>query len=122
MSIATRAIRETPIAIVDTETTGLYPGGDRVIEIAVVRSEPGEDPKLVVDTLINPRRPVSATEIHGITDEDVADAPPFAGISARANAKGFGRSLNWVASRATSSSAASPTPSSGSVRLAPTSR
>jgi DNA polymerase III epsilon subunit-like protein len=82
MSIAARAIRDTPIAVVDTETTGLYPGGDRVIEIAVVRADPGEEPKLVVDTLVNPRRPVAATEIHGITDEDVADAPPFEAVAA----------------------------------------
>lgn len=76
-----RAIAETPITVVDTETTGLYPGGDRIIEIAVVRAAPGEEPKVVLDTLVNPERPVSATEIHGITDQDVADAPTFRDIA-----------------------------------------
>lgn len=76
-----RAIAETPIAVVDTETTGLYPGGDRIIEIAVVRAAPGEEPTVVLDTLVNPERPVSATEIHGITDQDVADAPTFRDIA-----------------------------------------
>ena len=76
-----RAIAETPIAVVDTETTGLYPGGDRIIEIAVVRATPGEEPTVVLDTLVNPERPVSATEIHGITDQDVADAPTFRDIA-----------------------------------------
>lgn len=75
--ISRRKIADTPLAIVDTETTGLYPGGDRVIEIAVVRADPGAEPKVLIDTLINPKRPVSATEIHGIRDADVADAPTF---------------------------------------------
>lgn len=79
--ITNRLIAETPISIVDTETTGLYPGGDRVIEIAVVRAEPGQAPEIVLDTLVNPERPVSATEIHGISDADVADAPTFRQIA-----------------------------------------
>lgn len=83
VGISDRRIAETPIAIVDTETTGLYPGGDRVIEIAVVRANPGEEPAVLVDTLINPRRPVAATEIHGISDADVADAPTFDQVASR---------------------------------------
>lgn len=79
--ISARQIADTPIAIFDTETTGLYPGGDRVIEIAIVRIEPGGEPIVVLDTLVNPGRPVSATEIHGITDSDVADAPSFAEVT-----------------------------------------
>lgn len=81
LGIANRLIAETPVAIVDTETTGLYPGGDRIIEIAVVRAEPGRPPEIVLDTLVNPERPVSATEIHGISDADVADAPTFRQIA-----------------------------------------
>lgn len=79
--IAQRLIDEVPIAVVDLETTGLYPGGDRIVELAVIRIEPKQQPELVLDTLINPRRPVSATEIHGITDEDVVDAPTFEEIA-----------------------------------------
>lgn len=82
MGILNQSISETPIAIVDTETTGLYPGGDRVIEIAVVRADPRQEPKVLLDTLINPRRPVAATEIHGISDADVADAPTFEDVAA----------------------------------------
>jgi DNA polymerase III epsilon subunit-like protein len=52
-----------------------------VIELAVVRIEPNEKPHLVLDTLINPSRRVAATEIHGITDRDVADAPHFEEIA-----------------------------------------
>jgi DNA polymerase III epsilon subunit family exonuclease len=79
--IAAQRIDETPFAVIDFETTGLSPGGDRVIEVAVVRVNPGGEPKLVFDSLINPQRPVAATEIHGITDADVADAPCFRDIA-----------------------------------------
>lgn len=75
--LAQRPIAEMPVAVVDLETTGLYPGGDRIVELAVVRVERNQQPTLLLDTLINPRRSVSATEIHGITDADVADAPTF---------------------------------------------
>jgi DNA polymerase III subunit epsilon len=74
-------IHETPIAIVDVETTGLTPGIDRVVEVSVFKIEPGKNPYLAFDTLVNPLRPMGATEIHGITDEDVADAPVFGDIA-----------------------------------------
>jgi len=70
----------TPLSVVDVETTGLSPGGDRVIEVSVVRIDPNDSPRIVLNTLVNPERPVAATEIHGITDADVADAPVFAEI------------------------------------------
>jgi len=75
--IKDRRIQETPIAIVDFETTGLTPGLDRVVEISVFKMEPGKSPYLAFDTLVNPLRPMAATEIHGISDADVADAPTF---------------------------------------------
>lgn len=76
--IASVPITAVPIAVVDIETTGLHAGGDRIIEIAIVRIEPGAaSPQLVLETLVHPRRKVTATEIHGITDDDVRDAPTF---------------------------------------------
>lgn len=75
-------INETPIAVIDFETTGLTPGVDRVVEVSVYRMDPGKDACLAFDTLINPERRMSATEIHGIADEDVADAPTFSEITA----------------------------------------
>ena len=74
-------IGDTPLAVIDFETTGLTPGVDRVVEVAVARLEPGCEPQLVLDTLVNPQRRVAATEIHGITDEDVSDAPSFAEVA-----------------------------------------
>lgn len=79
--VLTRCIFETPLAVLDCETTGLHPGADRIVELAVVRKEPGQTPDLVLDTLVNPHRPMAATEIHGITDEDVRGAPDFQSIS-----------------------------------------
>lgn len=78
-----RRIAETPIAVLDFETTGLTPGPDRVIEVAVVRLDPGQPPRVALDTLVNPLRPVAATEIHGITNADVAGAPRFEDIAGR---------------------------------------
>jgi DNA polymerase III epsilon subunit-like protein len=76
-----RAIGDTPVAIIDFETTGLNAGVDRVVEVSVVRIEPLQKPELVLDTLINPQRRMGATDIHGITEEDVADAPRFEEIA-----------------------------------------
>lgn len=76
------AIADTPIAVLDFETTGLDPrSGDRVVEVAVVRIEPGAKPLLVLDTLIDPQTPVRASSIHGIYDHDVLGAPLFSEIA-----------------------------------------
>jgi len=59
----------------DTETTGLRPAEDRIIEIAAY------DPlkKSAFCHLINPevKIPIEATRIHGITDEMVQQSPTF---------------------------------------------
>lgn len=72
---------ETPLVIVDLETTGLTPGMDRVIEITVLRIDPHCEPELVLDTLVNPCRKIAGTEIHGIRDRDVRAAPRFEEIA-----------------------------------------
>ncbi|MGD9523391.1 MAG: PolC-type DNA polymerase III [Gemmatimonadales bacterium] len=79
--ITSRAILDTPLAIVDLETTGFLPGGDKIVEVAVARVEPGSAPALALDTLVNPQRPMAATEIHGISDQDVIGAPTFQEIA-----------------------------------------
>jgi len=79
--IHNQLIQDTPIAVLDFETTGLSPGYDRVVEVSVVRVDPGSKPRLVFDTLINPDRRMAAAEIHGITDRDVVDAPRFEDVA-----------------------------------------
>lgn len=63
----------------DTETTGLKPEKDRIIEIAAY--EPATDRSFV--TLINPGCPIphEAAAIHGITDEMVKEAPTFESVA-----------------------------------------
>jgi len=67
-----------PLAIIDLETTGINLSTDRIIEIAIVKIFP-DGKKLIKRKLINPeiRIPPTSTEIHGITDEMVKDAPTF---------------------------------------------
>lgn len=76
-----RRLRDTPISVIDFETTGLSArSGARIVEIAVVRLDPGQEPRVVLDTLIDPEGPVLCTSIHGIDDDDVLGAPRFTEI------------------------------------------
>lgn len=70
------------IVCVDTETTGLLPHKDRVIEIGLVRIEGGREVERF-HTLLNPGvlLPDIITEITGLTDVDVRGAPKFAEIA-----------------------------------------
>jgi len=70
-----------PIAVIDTETTGLEADRHKVIEIAIIRFEGGD----VVErwsALLDPGMhiPEDATKTHGIKDEDVRGQPSFAAI------------------------------------------
>ena len=67
-----------PLAFFDLETTGIDPATDKIVEIAILRVDPGGD-REAVTRRINPERPIprEASAVHGIRDEDVADAPPF---------------------------------------------
>lgn len=64
----------------DTETTGVKPDKDRVIEIAAYDPERG----LTFERFVNPGCPIppDATAIHHITDDMVKDAPSFAEVGA----------------------------------------
>lgn len=59
----------------DLETTGKEIETARIVEIAIRSS----DGATLLDTLINPGIPIEpeATEVHGITDDDVKDCKPF---------------------------------------------
>ena len=68
-----------PIVFIDLETTGINITADRIVEISMLKIMP--DGKKDVHThLINPTIPIppETTAIHGISNEDVKDAPTFA--------------------------------------------
>jgi DNA polymerase-3 subunit epsilon len=71
-----------PICFIDLETTGINVSTDRIVEIAIVKI--GIDgTKQVKRRLVNPEMPIpkGSSEVHGITDEMVKDAPTFKQIA-----------------------------------------
>ncbi|MDR0959877.1 MAG: 3'-5' exonuclease [Propionibacteriaceae bacterium] len=67
-------------AVLDTETTGLSPTANRIVEIAVVTLSPDGDLTGTWSTLLDPQGPVGPTAIHHITPDDIATAPTFPAI------------------------------------------
>ncbi len=74
---------DRPLVIFDIESTGVTPGRDRIVELAVLKINPDGTQNSVVRR-INPEMPIppSSTAIHGISDADVANAPTFGVIAA----------------------------------------
>ena len=67
-----------PLAFIDLETTGVNISLDRIVEIAIVKINP-DGTQQVKRKLINPMMPIpkGASDVHGITDDMVKDAPVF---------------------------------------------
>ncbi len=67
-----------PIVFIDLETTGINIATDRIVEIALIKILPDKS-KQVKRKLINPQMPIpkSSSDIHGITDDMVKEAPAF---------------------------------------------
>lgn len=63
----------------DLETTGTDAEHDRIVEFCFIELDAGLDEKGRWSTLVNPGIPMpkEVVEVHGITDEMVADKPPF---------------------------------------------
>ncbi len=78
------SLSSVPLTFFDVETTGLYPErGDRICEIAMVRTVNGQIEK-TFDTLVYPERPIpeEASRVSGITDQMVWGKPRFSEIRA----------------------------------------
>lgn len=71
-----------PLVVLDTETTGVDPVSDRIIEFGCVVLHP-DGSRSRWEQRFNPGFPIPAesTAIHGITDADVADKPSFASMA-----------------------------------------
>lgn len=69
---------QRPVAFIDLETTGVNLSTDRIVEIAIVKILP-DGSRQTKRKLINPEMqiPASSSDIHGITNEMVKDAPTF---------------------------------------------
>ncbi len=74
-----------PICIIDTETTGVLPSLDQIVQIAFRRYDPATPDEVdVYCSKVKPSIPIpaEASAIHGITDADVAqDTPSFAALA-----------------------------------------
>lgn len=74
------ALRALTFVVFDSETTGLDPDQDEVIQLGAVRVVNGKIIRTeTFDTFVNPGRsiPASSTKVHGICDEMVLNAPTF---------------------------------------------
>ncbi len=75
-----RGLEDIPVAVLDTETTGLNPLRDRLVAVAGLLGDGAcLDTSLPLDLLVHPgvKIPPASTKIHGIRDADVAAAPSF---------------------------------------------
>ncbi|MBS0327351.1 MAG: DNA polymerase III subunit epsilon [Proteobacteria bacterium] len=83
--------------ILDTETTGLDPRQDhRIIELAAVEIIDRRVTGRHLHLRIDPERDIDtgATEVHGMTREDLAGEPRFADVAARF--VDFARDTEWI--------------------------
>ncbi|NDW11087.1 3'-5' exonuclease [Dysgonomonas sp. 520] len=73
---------KNPIVFFDLETTGTNVVKDRIVEISFLKIQPNGKQEVKTKRL-NPEMPIPAesSAIHGITDEDVKDAPTFKQIA-----------------------------------------
>ena len=69
---------KNPIIFFDLETTGINIAQDRIVEISYLKVDLAGN-EISRTIRVNPGIPIppKATEIHGISDEDVKDAPSF---------------------------------------------
>ncbi len=73
------------LVVLDVESTGTWVEKDRIIEIALVKFHP-DGKKEVFHKKVNPGMPIPkiVSELTGITDADVKDAPNFKALAAAA--------------------------------------
>ncbi|MBN9312648.1 MAG: DNA polymerase III subunit epsilon [Chryseobacterium sp. 39-10] len=71
-----------PLCIFDLETTGISVGKDRIVEICILKVNPDASRESKT-WLVNPEMPIpkESSEVHGIYDADVKDAPKFREIA-----------------------------------------
>ena len=80
--LAAHLVLTRPLVCVDLEATGVWPGHDRIVQIAAASIFP-DGSVSTWSSLVNPEQPMppAALAIHGITDAMVASAPTFAQLA-----------------------------------------
>tara|TARA_B110000971_G_scaffold21071_1_gene19155 strand:- start:2360 stop:3130 length:771 start_codon:yes stop_codon:yes gene_type:complete len=86
---------QRPLCFFDLETTGVNVVNDRIVEIAVLKLLPNGN-KEGKTWLVNPEMPIpkGASDVHGITDDKVKDAPNFKALSTKIYA--FMKDCDWA--------------------------
>ncbi|MCX4259505.1 MAG: 3'-5' exonuclease [Muribaculaceae bacterium] len=76
---------DRPVMFFDLETTGTSVTHDRIVEISMLRLDPGADEPREWTVRLNPGMhiPEEATAVHHITDEDVACCPRFTDLASK---------------------------------------
>lgn len=71
-----------PICFFDLETTGINITNDRIVEISILKVHPNGKEESYTQR-VNPTIPIpyAVTQVHGISDADVADKPTFKEIA-----------------------------------------
>ncbi|HET7031593.1 MAG TPA: DNA polymerase III subunit epsilon [Casimicrobiaceae bacterium] len=82
--------------IIDTETTGLDPQDHRIIEFAALELVDRRVTGRTVHFRVNPERDIdfAATEVHGMTWEDLKSQPKFCDVAAEF--LDFARGAEWI--------------------------
>ena len=80
--LAAHLVLSRRLVCVDLEATGIWPGKDRIVQIAAASIFP-DGSVSTWSSLVNPGQPISpvVTNIHGITDAMVVSAPTFAQLA-----------------------------------------
>ncbi|MGB2470016.1 MAG: exonuclease domain-containing protein, partial [Flavobacteriales bacterium] len=90
MELVKKLHLKRPLVFFDLETTGTKVGVDRIVEMTMVKLMPDgtvikkpEAPGKEHRILVNPEMPIplESSLVHGVYDEDVADAPTFGRIA-----------------------------------------
>ncbi|OIO57360.1 MAG: hypothetical protein COX57_06895 [Alphaproteobacteria bacterium CG_4_10_14_0_2_um_filter_63_37] len=76
VDLGTVPVEQAPFVVLDTETTGLNPGKDRIVSVGMVKMRSGVIGQRF-EALVDPQIPIplSAVEIHGISDDMVRGQP-----------------------------------------------
>lgn len=87
------SVRDREWAVLDLEATGLDTENEKIVSVGVILLDADLVETERWSSRINPGIPMRASEIHGLSDESVAEAPSFKEIASELASKLAGRVL-----------------------------